>query len=92
QLLERLGLGALADANPYTLSGGEKRRLGLAGALAALPRALVLDEPTYGQDRRTFDEVARILGEEKVRGAAIAFSTHDAPLADAVADRTVALA
>lgn len=91
-LLERLGLAALRDANPYTLSGGEKRRLGLAGALAAGPRALVLDEPTYGQDRRTFADVVRILGEEKDRGAAIAFSTHDPPLVDALADRTLALA
>lgn len=92
QLLERLGLAGLASANPYTLSGGEKRRLGLAGALAAVPRALVLDEPTYGQDRRTFDEVVRILGEERTRGAAIAFSTHDAALTGAVADRTISLA
>jgi energy-coupling factor transport system ATP-binding protein len=90
-LLERLGLGALADANPYTLSGGEKRRLGLAGALAAEPRALVLDEPGYGQDRRTFDEVVRVLGEQRQRGAAIAFSTHDPPLTAALADRTFAL-
>jgi energy-coupling factor transport system ATP-binding protein len=91
-LLDRLGLGALAEANPYTLSGGEKRRLGLAGALASSPSALVLDEPTYGQDRRTFDEVVRILGDERRRGAAIAFSTHDPPLIDALADRTFALA
>ncbi len=92
ELLERLGLAALRDVNPYTLSAGEKRRLALAGALAARPRALVLDEPTYGQDRRTFAEVVRILGEEKGRGAALAFSTHDPPLIDALADRTFALA
>jgi energy-coupling factor transport system ATP-binding protein len=92
ELLERLGLAGLRDANPYTLSGGEKRRLGLAGALAAAPRALVLDEPTYGQDRRTFNEIVRVLGEQKAQGTAVAFSTHDPPLVAAVADRTVALA
>lgn len=91
ELLERLGLAALHDANPYTLSGGEKRRLGLAGALAASPSVLVLDEPSYGQDRRTFGEVVRILGEERARGTALAFSTHDRPLIDALADRTYAL-
>jgi energy-coupling factor transport system ATP-binding protein len=90
--MDRLGLAALADANPYTLSGGEKRRLGLAGALASSPSVFVLDEPTYGQDRRTFDEIVRILGDERRRGAALAFSTHDPPLIDALADRTVALA
>ena len=92
ELLERLGLAPLRDANPYTLSGGEKRRLGLAGALAARPRALVLDEPTYGQDRHTFGEVVRILGEERARGAALVFSTHDPPLVDALADRRLVLA
>jgi len=92
ELLERLGLNDLRDANPYTLSGGEKRRLGLAGVLAARPRALVLDEPTYGQDRATFTEVVRILGEERDRGTAIAFSTHDPLLVDAIADRSHVIA
>jgi energy-coupling factor transport system ATP-binding protein len=92
ELLERLGLADLRDANPYTLSGGEQRRLALAGTLAARPRALMVDEPTYGQDASTFREIARILGEERDRGTAIAFSTHDPPLIDAVADRVHALA
>lgn len=92
ELLEQVGLAALADANPHTLSGGEKRRLGLAGALAARPRVLVLDEPTYGQDRRTFDELVRILVDEKQRGVGIAFSAHDDALIAALADRTVPLA
>jgi len=86
-LLERLGLWRLRDAEPHTLSGGEKRRLGLAAVLAARPRALLLDEPTYGQDRRTFLEVVRILAEERARGVAIAFSTHEPALVEALADR-----
>jgi energy-coupling factor transport system ATP-binding protein len=92
ELLERLGLADLRDANPYTLSGGEQRRLGIAAALAARPRALIVDEPTYGQDASTFREIARILGEERDRGTAIAFSTHDPPLIDALADRVHPLA
>ena len=53
-LLERLGLTAFADANPYTLSGGQQRRLSVATALATSPRVLVLDEPTFGQDAATW--------------------------------------
>jgi energy-coupling factor transport system ATP-binding protein len=57
ELLARLRLAHLAEANPYTLSGGEARRLSVATALATAPRLLVLDEPTFGQDRRTWIEL-----------------------------------
>ena len=59
ELLAALRLGHLADANPFTLSGGEKRRLSVAGALATRPRMLVLDEPTFGQDASTWRELVR---------------------------------
>ena len=88
-LLARLHLEALADANPFTLSGGEKRRLSVATALAAEPSVLILDEPTFGQDRRTAVELLALLADLRDEGAAICFVTHDAPFAEALADRTL---
>jgi energy-coupling factor transport system ATP-binding protein len=90
-LLARLHLDALADANPFTLSGGEKRRLSVATALAAEPSVLILDEPTFGQDRRTAVELLALLAGLRDEGAAICFVTHDAPFAEALADRTLRL-
>jgi energy-coupling factor transport system ATP-binding protein len=90
-LMERLHLAALADANPFTLSGGEKRRLSVATALTGEPRVLVLDEPTFGQDRRTAIELLDLLARQRDEGSAICFVTHDAAFADALADRTLEL-
>jgi energy-coupling factor transport system ATP-binding protein len=90
-LLSRLGLAGLAGANPYTLSGGEARRLSVATALATAPRLLVLDEPTYGQDRRTWIELVGLLAGLRDDGHGIVAVTHDEALVAALADRTVAL-
>lgn len=91
-LLERLGLAHLAEANPFTLSGGEKRRLSVATALAAAPRTLILDEPTFGQDRRTWLELLGLLCEVRDAGHAVCFAGHDADFVSALADREVRLA
>ncbi|MDF9752028.1 ATP-binding cassette domain-containing protein [Arthrobacter sp. ES3-54] len=78
ELLERLRLTELVDANPYTLSGGEKRRLSVATVLAAHPQVLVLDEPTFGQDANTWAELASFLSELLDAGTAVVSVTHDA--------------
>lgn len=90
-LLERLRLGHLAAANPFTLSGGEQRRLSVAAALVTAPRVLVLDEPTFGQDRRTHAELVTLLGELRDEGSGVCVVSHDARLLDALADRTLRL-
>jgi energy-coupling factor transport system ATP-binding protein len=92
ELMERLHLAGLADANPFTLSGGEKRRLSVATALASAPSVLVLDEPTFGQDRRTATELLELLAGLRDAGRAVCFVTHDRDFATALADRTLRLA
>lgn len=76
-LLERLELAPLALANPFTLSGGQKRRLSVATVLAASPEVLVLDEPTFGQDRRGWISLVELLQEEIARGRSVIAVTHD---------------
>ena len=90
-LLARLRLTHLAEANPFTLSGGEKRRLSVATALATAPRLLVLDEPTFGQDRRTWTELLNLLAALRDDGRAVCFVSHDRPFVHALADRTFQL-
>jgi energy-coupling factor transporter ATP-binding protein EcfA2 len=91
ELLERLRLSHLAEANPFTLSGGEKRRLSVGTALAAGPRLVVLDEPTFGQDRGTWIELLHLLGGLRDAGRGICFVSHDRPLVNALADRSLVL-
>lgn len=90
-LLGRLRLAHLADANPYTLSGGEKRRLTVAAALATRPRVLVLDEPTFGQDARTWAELVAILAGLRDDGSAIVAITHDRDVVRALHAENVVL-
>lgn len=76
-LLERLGLTALARANPFTLSGGQKRRLSVATVLATSPEVIVLDEPTFGQDRRGWASIVSLLQAQIADGRAVVAVTHD---------------
>lgn len=85
-LLDRLRLRRLAKANPYTLSGGEKRRLSVATVLATAPRIIVLDEPTFGQDARTWRELVALLAELLDEGTAVVAVTHDADFVRVLAD------
>ncbi|MFZ7088219.1 ATP-binding cassette domain-containing protein [Curtobacterium sp. RRHDQ10] len=91
ELLDALGLSALADANPFTLSGGEQRRLAIGAAVAVRPRVVVLDEPTSGQDRRTWHQVVDVLGALLAGGTALVAVTHDAALVEALGAQEVRL-
>ncbi|OIH96883.1 MULTISPECIES: ATP-binding cassette domain-containing protein [unclassified Curtobacterium] len=89
-LLTTFGLAHLADVDPFTLSGGEQRRLAIASAIATRPPVLVLDEPTSGQDRATWEAVVQRLGALADDGTAVVVVTHDRDLVRALdADEVV---
>jgi molybdate transport system ATP-binding protein len=90
--LERVGLGAYANARPAALSGGEAQRVALARALAIDPRLLLLDEPLSSLDATTRVEVRRELRRHLASfdGARL-LVTHDPLEAAALADRLVIL-
>ena len=89
--LEALGLTKLARANPMTLSGGEKRRLSVATALISAPELLILDEPTFGQDRGTWLGLVRLLRSALDRGVTLVSITHDPAFVAAMGQRVVDL-
>ena len=89
--LKALGLSALAEANPMTLSGGEKRRLSVASALISAPELLILDEPTFGQDRGTWIELVRLLRDARDRGTTLVSITHDPAYVAAMGDTVIDL-
>ncbi len=89
ELVEALRLGNLLNANPFTLSGGEKRRLSVATALVTAPEVLLLDEPTFGQDPHTFSELVWLLRRMADEGTTIASVTHDPLFIAALGDHRV---
>ncbi len=87
-----LPLETFGARNPYRLSGGEKRRLSLACTLVRSPDLVVLDEPTYGQDRLGYEALVRILDEQVAEGMALVAATHDRRFVADVATRVITLA
>ena len=77
--MARLGLplDRFGARSPYRLSGGEQRRLSLACILIRRPEVLVLDEPTFGQDRLGYEGLLGILREHLDHGACLIAATHD---------------
>lgn len=90
-LLKRFSLLQYADSNPYTLSGGEKRRLTVAASLAAAPSVIILDEPTFGQDRKTWLQIINLIESLHKDGICIIVVTHDKELVNALGARVIEL-
>ena len=92
ELLERFGVGELADARPRALSGGERQRVALARALAREPRALLLDEPLSALDSRTRASASRELSRVLDAASSPAILvTHDFEEAALLGDRVAVL-
>jgi len=93
ELLGRLDLDrpGLADASPHRLSGGEQRRLSVGCALVRDPALVVLDEPTYGQDRVHHETLVDLIRGRVDRGAAMLAATHDVLFAAEAAERAIGL-
>ncbi len=91
ELAAHLRLTHLLDANPFTLSGGEKRRLSVASALATAPKILILDEPTFGQDARTWAELVDLIRELLAGGTAVISITHDEDYTAALGGKSITL-
>lgn len=91
ELLEMLHLTRLAEANPFTLSGGEQRRLSVGTVLATSPAVIFLDEPTFGQDRNTWADLVGLVAEILAEGRTIVSVTHDAAFCRVLGDNTIRL-
>jgi ABC-2 type transport system ATP-binding protein len=85
-LIARVGLQDVATTTYRRLSGGEKQRLSLALALAALPKIIFLDEPTSGIDVNGRDLVRSIIRELRDSGCCVIVATHELDEAERIAD------
>lgn len=84
--MHALGVAALAERPPHMLSGGQKKRVAIAGAVVMQPEVLLLDEPTAGLDHEGSAQLVQTLQALAQQGMTIVFSTHDVDLARQLAD------
>ncbi|MCE5297499.1 MAG: ATP-binding cassette domain-containing protein [Methanoregulaceae archaeon] len=89
--LRYVGLEGFERRPPHQLSGGEKKRVAIAGVLAMDPDVLIFDEPTAGLDPSGSEDIMELLDELNSQGKTIIISTHDIELAYPWADRVILL-
>mgnify|MGYP001628001437 CR=1 FL=1 len=90
-LFDRFEIGRWGERPARTYSRGQLQRLALARAVAHAPQLILLDEPSTGLDVKAVSRLERTVDEEKARGAIVVLITHDAGLADRLAERRVVL-
>jgi cobalt/nickel transport system ATP-binding protein len=89
--LRCVGLEGFERRPPHQLSGGERKRVAIAGVLAMDPDVLVFDEPTSGLDPSGSEDIMELLDELNHNGKTVVISTHDVELAYPWADRAILL-
>ena len=90
-ILKTMRIEHLAERNPANLSGGEKKKVAIAGVIAMNPPVILIDEPTAGLDHPGIHEIYNILCELNANGLTIVVTTHDSEFAFAWADRIVVM-
>ena len=91
EMLALLGLDAVTAIHPFALSAGMKRRLGVATMLVSQPQVLIVDEPTYGQDKQMTQTLMQLMESIRARGIAIVMITHDMRLVQEYAERVLVM-
>ncbi|MDD4652508.1 MAG: ATP-binding cassette domain-containing protein [Methanothrix sp.] len=87
--LQYVGLSGYERRPPHHLSGGEKKRVAIAGILAMEPDVMILDEPTSNLDPASSEEIMEMLDELNYGGKTLIISTHDVDLAYRWADEVI---
>ncbi len=90
--LRKLGLLALRQSHPYTLSRAQRKRLALASVLVHQPRVLVVDEPAAGLDQQATTEIMDLLAEFNRAGGTVLMMTHDMDAVVGYTKRSIVLA
>lgn len=80
EALKRVDMEGFEKKPPHHLSGGEKKKIAIAGILAMRPKIMVLDEPTSGLDPKGASQIMRLLYKLNKQGITIIISTHDVDL------------
>ena len=91
EVLERVGMSGYEKTAPHHLSGGQKKRVAIAGILAMKPEIMVLDEPTAGLDPQGVEDLSKLLDELNEEGITIIISTHEVDLVPNYANRVFVL-
>ena len=89
--LEMVGMSGFEDKTPHHLSGGQQKRVAIAGIVAMRPDIMILDEPTAGLDPEGVDKVLDILNKLNDEGISIIISSHDIEMVNQFADKIYVL-
>ncbi|MFH0817062.1 MAG: ATP-binding cassette domain-containing protein, partial [Candidatus Micrarchaeota archaeon] len=88
-VMEMLNIESLKGRAPYSLSGGEKKKVAIASVLSVNPEVMLLDEPTGGLDPKTQTWLIGLLLELIHAGKTLVIATHDLEVAEVVSERNV---